>query len=196
MNVLHWHIVDEQSFPCGSDKYPQLAEKGAYSHDAIYSTKDMKDIVKYAYDRGVRVIPEWDIPGHGSWGHGMPDVMGCDIVLDPTQNRTYEFLNSFFEEMMGIFRDEYVHLGGDEVDYTCWDANPKIASWLKKNHMNSSELYVPITGLSNDTCMRRTTHKRPAPHASTQTTILLATRNRGRSSSIVEGQDDHDLGER
>jgi hexosaminidase len=140
MNVLHWHIVDMQSFPCGSDKYPQLAEKGAYSSNAVYSTSDMRDIVAYGKARGVRIMPEWDIPGHGSWGKGMPEIMGCDIVLDPTNMSTYDFLNTFFGEMMTIFEDEYVFLGGDEVDYTCWDANPKIASWLKKNNMSSYQL--------------------------------------------------------
>ena len=140
MNVLHWHIVDSQSFPCGSDTFPQLAEKGAFSEKAIYSTSEMRDIVAYGKSRGVRVMPEWDIPGHGSWGAGMPEIMGCDIVLDPTNATTYDFLNAFFEEMMTIFEDEYVFLGGDEVDYTCWDANPKIAEWLKANGMNSSQL--------------------------------------------------------
>ena len=119
LNVMHWHIVDSQSFPCGSDRFPQLAQKGAYSPRAIYSPEDMRDLVAYARLRGVRIMPEWDIPGHGSWGKGMPSIMGCDIVLDPTQNATYDFLNTFFSEMMTIFTDEYVFLGGDEVLISC-----------------------------------------------------------------------------
>ena len=140
LNVLHWHIVDTPSFPCGSDKYPQLAEKGAFSPHAIYSTQDMRDLVLYAKLRGVRIMPEWDIPGHGSWGMGMPSIMGCDIVLDPTQDAVYDFLNDFFAEMMTIFDDEYVFLGGDEVTATCWDKNANISKWLKENGMTSSEL--------------------------------------------------------
>lgn len=138
--MLHWHIVDAQSFPCGSDTFPQLAAKGAYAPKAQYSPADMKSLVEYARLRGVRVMPEWDIPGHGSWGKGMPAVMGCDIVLDPTQDATYDFLNSFFGEMMTIFTDQYVFLGGDEVDSSCWDENPRIVAWLKQKNMNSSQL--------------------------------------------------------
>ena len=85
-------------------------------------------------------MPEWDVPGHGSWGFGKPEVMGCDDVLDPTQDATYDFLNAFFGEMMTIFPDEYVFLGGDEVDHTCWDANPAIAAWLAARNMTSAEL--------------------------------------------------------
>ncbi len=140
LNVLHWHITDVQSFPCGSDKFPELAAKGAFAPTAMYSPADMRALVAYAKARGVRIMPEWDVPGHGSWGKGKPDIMGCDVVLDPTQDATYDFLNAFFGEMMTIFEDEYVFLGGDEVDYTCWDANPRVAKWLKKHNMNSSQL--------------------------------------------------------
>ena len=83
------HLVDSQSFPCGSDLYPELAAEGAYSAAAVYSTNDLRDVVEYARYRGVRVMPEWDVPGHGSWGAGKPDVMGCADALDPTKNETY-----------------------------------------------------------------------------------------------------------
>ena len=112
MNVLHWHISDSQAFPGGSETYPELAEKGAYLYpEAAYSIDDFKGLVEYARLRGVRVMPEWDIPGHGAWGKGMPSIMGCDIVLDPTLDATYAFLNSFFGEMMTIFEGDYVFLG-------------------------------------------------------------------------------------
>eukprot|EP00658_Telonema_sp_P-2_P012592 TRINITY_DN14793_c0_g1_i4.p1 TRINITY_DN14793_c0_g1~~TRINITY_DN14793_c0_g1_i4.p1 ORF type:complete len:507 (+),score=93.20 TRINITY_DN14793_c0_g1_i4:154-1674(+) len=140
LNLLHWHLVDSQSFACGSTKFPQLAEKGAFSKEAIYSPDDMRSVVEYARLRGVRVMPEWDMPGHGAWGKGMPSIMGCDNVMDPTQNSTYDFLNDFLGEMMSIFVDEYVFLGGDEVDASCWDANPSIKAWLTAHQMNSSQL--------------------------------------------------------
>jgi len=141
LNVLHWHIVDAQSFPCGSKTFPELAEKGAYSFPAAsYSTEDLKALVAYGKERGVRIMPEWDIPGHGSWGKGRPDVMACSDVLDPTKPSTYTFLNEFFTEMMSIFDDEYVFLGGDEVELACWDNNPSVAAWLKQHNMNSSQL--------------------------------------------------------
>eukprot|EP00656_Telonema_subtile_P029291 TRINITY_DN3243_c0_g1_i2.p1 TRINITY_DN3243_c0_g1~~TRINITY_DN3243_c0_g1_i2.p1 ORF type:complete len:288 (+),score=27.04 TRINITY_DN3243_c0_g1_i2:95-958(+) len=80
LNMLHWHLVDATSFPCGSDKFPQLAQKGAYDTRAVYSTADMRAVVEYGRLRGVRVMPEWDIPGHGSWGAGMPSVMGLSLI--------------------------------------------------------------------------------------------------------------------
>lgn len=69
MNVLHWHIVDEDSFPLVLKSHPELAEYGAFSDEEVYTPEDVKEIVKYAMIRGVRVIPELDTPGHAaSWG--------------------------------------------------------------------------------------------------------------------------------
>jgi hypothetical protein len=101
---------------------------------------DMRAVVAYAKARGVRVLPEWDVPGHGSWGAGIPALMGCPDVLDPTQDFTYDTLRAFLVEMTGIFEDAWLFLGGDEVDYTCWDANPTIAAWLKAHGMTSSQV--------------------------------------------------------
>jgi hexosaminidase len=76
LNLMHWHIVDSCAFPCGSQVYPQLAEKGAWDPTAIFSTADLANVVAYAKARGVRVLPEWDVPGHGDWGSGIPQIMG------------------------------------------------------------------------------------------------------------------------
>eukprot|EP00759_Apiculatamorpha_spiralis_P020838 PhF_6_TR26080/c1_g1_i2/m.36822/K12373/HEXA_B; hexosaminidase len=140
MNLLHWHIVDQNSFPCGSNTYPQLALKGAYSPSAIYSPEAMREIVQYAQERGVRVLPEWDIPGHGGWGPGLPQIMACPGVLDPTVDVTYDVMKAFLTEMSGIFSEEWMFLGGDEVDTSCWDNNPSVAAWLKAHNMSSSQL--------------------------------------------------------
>merc|ERR1719359_2498797 len=148
MNVLHWHISDSQSFPSESKVFPQLSQQGAYSPAAVYSVSDMQDLVRYALQRGVRIVPEWDLPGHGRW-RGVPGLsMGCKgtngglfgAVLDPTQKSTYEFLTAFLSEMGEIFTDPYLFLGGDEVDPTCWDQNPNVSAWLKEHGMNSTEL--------------------------------------------------------
>eukprot|EP01052_Picozoa_sp_SAG31_P043088 SAG31_NODE_7067_length_1798_cov_2.103590_1_plen_482_part_00 len=107
LNVLHWHISDSQSFPSESVRFPGLAAAGAYHPSAVYSVEAMRGLVQYALHRGVRVIPEWDLPGHGRW-RGVPGLpIGCAAtkaglfgqVLDPTQNATYEFLASFLGEM-------------------------------------------------------------------------------------------------
>ena len=90
LNVLHWHISDSQSFPSGSALYPKLNEAGAYLFpEASYGVGDLAGVVAYARARGVRVMPEWDMPGHGSWGMGYPELMisdgPCDDTLDPTR---------------------------------------------------------------------------------------------------------------
>ena len=139
LNVLHWHIVDASAFPCGSVAFPELAAEGAYDPSAIYSVADLADVVAYAKARAVRVLPEWDVPGHGRWG-AVPGIMGCSDVLDPTADKTYEFLATFLGEMAGIFTEQWMFLGGDEVDSTCWDQNPTIAAWLRDHAMNSSQL--------------------------------------------------------
>jgi hexosaminidase len=139
LNVLHWHIVDDTSFPCGSDAYPALAAKGAYDPTAVYTPDDLRAVVAYGLARGVRILPEWDIPGHGDWG-GVPGVMGCPIVLDPTVDATYDMLRGFLSEMASIFIEPWMFLGGDEVQATCWDQNPAIAAWLVSHNMTSAQL--------------------------------------------------------
>ncbi|GMI21405.1 hypothetical protein TrRE_jg5889 [Triparma retinervis] len=140
LNVLHWHISDTESFPSSSDLFPELAEKGAYSYpDASYSVQDLKGIVKYAYDRGIRVMPEWDVPGHGSWGKGKPEVTildgACSNTLDPTNPEVYTFLHSFLTEMKDIFPDANLFLGGDEVDTNCFDSSPTVSKWMSDNNI-------------------------------------------------------------
>jgi hexosaminidase len=69
MNVLHWHIVDEDSFPLILDSHPEIAQYAAFAPEETYTSKEARDIVDYAMRRGVRVVPELDTPGHAaSWG--------------------------------------------------------------------------------------------------------------------------------
>ena len=72
-----------------------------------YSHADLKEVVLYAQDRGIRIIPEFDIPGHSSFGKGVPEltIAACGGVLDPTQNATYDFLRSFLQEMGSVSAD-------------------------------------------------------------------------------------------
>ncbi|XP_033755247.1 uncharacterized protein LOC117338139 [Pecten maximus] len=144
MNVLHWHIVDDQSFPYQSKVYPDLSDKGAYHPTFVYTHEDLDEIIEYARMRGIRVMPEFDTPGHTySWGLSRPDLLtqcyqGTHPVtgylgpLDPSKNETYRFLKNLFNEVLHVFKDEYIHLGGDEVPMTCWSSNPEVLQLLNK----------------------------------------------------------------
>jgi len=152
-NVLHWHIVDSISFPYQSTTFPELSEKGAYSPDHVYTADDIRQIVTYAMQRGIRVVPEFDTPGHVRRGYDAldPPILttcydddkkpivgdGATGPLDPTINATYDFLDSLYREIKTVFPDEFVHVGGDEVPSDCWASNPHIVAYMKKNGLES-----------------------------------------------------------
>ena len=129
MNVFHWHLTDDQSFPYQSEKYPNLSKLGAYTADMIYKKNSIRSILNFAHDRGIRVIPEFDSPGHTrSWGVAYPQLLSnCTVdnttlfgPLNIADKFTYDFMHEFFNEVSNLFPDTYVHLGGDEVDSKCW----------------------------------------------------------------------------
>jgi len=139
MNTLHWHIVDDQSFPLQSVAYPKLTQ-AAWVPWATYSTADVKTIVAYATQRGIRVIPEFDTPAHSaSWTKGYPNLAAnCPRsykLLDATDDNVYTFLTQFLTEISGLFPDQFIHMGGDEVSFDCWQADPKIQPWMTSHNM-------------------------------------------------------------
>lgn len=142
LNTMHWHIVDDQAFPLESAVHPKLSD-GAFTPRHRYSATDVAGIVAYAKQRGIRVVVETDMPGHSiSWGVGYPDLLtSCPGIhstpMDPTQDATYSFLGDFLEEVAGTFFDNYIHLGGDEVNQDCWKANANVTSWMAKNNIKS-----------------------------------------------------------
>jgi hexosaminidase len=144
LNVFHWHLSDDQGFRAESKKFPKLT--GLASDGQFYTQDDMREVVAYAWARGIRVVPEFDMPGHGtSWILAYPElspeaqitqlpvVYGTPTaVLDPTRESTYKFINTLVEEMGRIFPDEYFHIGGDEVQGKTWLSNQRIAEFMKK----------------------------------------------------------------
>ena len=147
LNVLHWHLSDDQGFRVESRKYPRLQKYG--SDGLFYTQAEIRDVVEYARDRGVRVVPEFDMPGHAtSMLVGYPSlgvgpgpyeiVRGSGIfsrLIDPTKESTYRFLDGFVGEMAKLFPDEYFHIGGDEVDPKDWTQNARVRSFMRKHHL-------------------------------------------------------------
>jgi hexosaminidase len=149
MNVLHWHLSDDQGFRAESKKFPKLTEAG--SDGMFYTEAEIRDFIAYAHDRGIRVMPEFDMPGHSrSWFLGYPELSsgagpytldggGINPIMDPTRESTYKFLEKFIAEMAKLFPDAYFHIGGDEVDGKQWDANPKIQEFIKAHGMKNDQ---------------------------------------------------------
>ncbi|GLT87971.1 hypothetical protein SLE2022_060190 [Rubroshorea leprosula] len=143
-NVLHWHIVDTQSFPLEIPSYPKLWN-GAYSASERYTIADAAEIVSYAHIRGINVMAELDVPGHAlSWGVGYPALWpsnDCQQPLDVSNEFTFQVIDGILSDFSKIFKFKFVHLGGDEVNTSCWTDTPRIRKWLKKHHMNESQAY-------------------------------------------------------
>jgi len=150
LNVLHWHLTDDQGFRVECRRYPDLAKQGS---DGLYYTQDqIRDVIAYARDRGIRVVPEFDMPGHAtSWLVSHPELAsapgpyqierGMGIFLpafDPTREDLYKLLDGFFAEMALLFPDEYMHIGGDENEGKQWDQNTKIQEFMKQKGIENN----------------------------------------------------------
>jgi hexosaminidase len=151
MNVLHLHLSDDQGFRVESKEFPKLQQMGSDGH--YYTQVEIRDLIGYASDRGVRVVPEFDMPGHStSWFVGYPELASApgpyqierrwgivDPAMDPSREQTYEFLDKFIGEMAELFPDRYFHIGGDEVNGKQWGANPKIREFIRIHNQKSDQ---------------------------------------------------------
>ncbi len=153
LNVLHWHLTEDQGFRVQTKNYPELAKMGS---DGNYYTQDqIREIIKYAADRGIRVMPEFDMPGHATaWLVSHPEIGSgapgqtyeierqpgiFDPTLDPTNEKTYEILEVFFKEMSELFPDAYMHIGGDENEGKQWAANQRIQAFMKEKGLKNQD---------------------------------------------------------
>ena len=150
LNVLHLHLSDDQGFRIESKRFPKLQELGSDGH--YFTQAQITELVQYARDRGIRVIPEMDLPGHStSWFVGYPELASgpgpyrierkwgiLNPTLDPTREETYTFLDGLIGEIAELFPDEYFHVGGDEVNGRQWDSNPQILAFKRAHGMKSN----------------------------------------------------------
>nr|WP_051516350.1 family 20 glycosylhydrolase [Pantoea sp. IMH] len=145
MNVFHWHLTDDQGWRFASEHFPQLQEKG--SDGLFYTQQEMKAIVSYAAERGVRVVPEIDFPGHATaLAAAMPELISAPgpfqiergwgvfkPLLDPSNEKVYDFIDRLIGEVAAIFPDPWIHIGGDEVDATQWKDSATIQRFMQQN---------------------------------------------------------------
>jgi hexosaminidase len=151
LNVLHWHLSDDQGFRVESKRFPRLQELGSDGH--FYTQDQVRHIIAYARDRGIRVVPEFDIPGHTtSWFVGYPELASApgpytierswgifQPTMDPSREEIYKFLDKFLGEMTALFPDHYFHVGGDEVDPTQWKQSVSIQAFARERHLNTPD---------------------------------------------------------
>ncbi|QIH40102.1 family 20 glycosylhydrolase [Flavobacterium sp. Sr18] len=151
MNVFHWHLADDQGWRIQLKNHPKLTELASDGY--FYTQEEIKNIVKYADERGILVIPEIDVPGHASALLTAYPEIGSKVgegkityevqrnsgifnaTLDPTNPKTYEIVSSIFDEVCPLFPGSYFHIGGDENNGKEWNANPEIQQFKKENNL-------------------------------------------------------------
>ncbi len=151
LNVFHWHLTEDQGFRIESKLFPKLTGTG--SDGLFYTQDDARKLVRYAHDRGIRVVPEFEMPGHSAaWLFAYPELASgttptgirrefgvSDFAMDPTRDETYKFLTRFLTEMTTIFPDQYLHIGGDEAPAPDWKKNTRILAFMKAHDLKDND---------------------------------------------------------
>ena len=150
MNVLHFYISDDQGYCIESKVYPRLHEMA--SEGQYFTHAQVKEMIAYAHQRGIRVIPELDLPGHSTAilyayphlasikrDYTLQDHWGVfNPTIDPTRESTYQFLDTLLTEVASLFPDAYFHIGGDENTGRDWQQNPKIVQFMRDRGMKTT----------------------------------------------------------
>ena len=187
-NVFHWHLTDDEGWRVEIKAFPRLTEVGAWrverhgrfgsqrpypkknekaTYGGFYTQEEIKEVIAYASERNVTIIPEIDVPGHSmallaaypelstkkelkfvnpgskfaNWFGDGTFEMTIENTLDPSNPGVYAFLDMVFGEIAGLFPSDYIHMGGDECYHGFWDRDPKVQSFMKENNIaNSHEL--------------------------------------------------------
>jgi len=147
LNVFHWHLTDDQGWRFASEHYPKLQQLASDGH--FYTREQMQQVVTYATARGIRVVPEIDLPGHASTiAVAYPELMSAPgpyqmerawgvhkPTLDPANSRVYQFVDNIIGELVAIFPEPYLHIGGDEVDASQWNESKSIQAFMQQNQL-------------------------------------------------------------
>lgn len=158
VNTLHWGLSNTDSFPFYAESHPELTEYGAATPESIYHPQEISDFIVFAASHGVRVIPEFDTPGHTlGWLYApqwndlnlepMPNVPGqwendsCIVgILDPVNQSTYDLLQDVYRDSSKLFVDEFFHMGGDEVPLSCYGMKADVVDFMEKNNLTEAEV--------------------------------------------------------
>lgn len=149
LNVFHWHIVDDQSFPFVSRTYPQLSQANAYRPHMVYTHADIRRVRAHAEQRGIRVMIELDTPGHSYAMRQLPNLLtrcyntttrepnGQLGPIDPSEPQAYAHVRALLRELTGLFGERMFHAGGDEVDHECWRSNPHVNAFMHAHNISA-----------------------------------------------------------
>ncbi len=167
MNTFHWHISDDQGWRFEVPAYPRLTEVGAWRegtvigrntglydhvrHGGFFTEEQIRDIVRYAQERYITIIPEVDMPGHMTAALAAYPEMGCtggpyeveqnwgifDDVLCPGKEETFRFVFAVIDRLTQLFPSEYIHIGGDESPRTRWQACARCQETIQREHLVS-----------------------------------------------------------
>jgi len=151
LNKFHWHLTDEPGWRIEIKKYPKLTSVGGLGNytdrtapATFYTQNDAKEIVKYAADRFIEVIPEIDMPGHAAAANrSYPEFSGGgsekypDFTFNPGKDETYTYLTNILREVAQIFPSKYIHLGGDEVNFgnQQWNTDASVKALMQKHQL-------------------------------------------------------------
>ncbi|WP_237088303.1 beta-N-acetylhexosaminidase [Nubsella zeaxanthinifaciens] len=184
-NILHLHLTDDEGWRIEIKGYPKLTEVGAWNvkrvgsfgtfipptadeprnYGGFYTQADLKELVAYAQERFVNILPEVDVPGHSlaavasypelsctpeavnykvrsgerimDWSRGAPPLAMVDNTLCPANEKVYEFLDTVVAQVASIFPFEYMHMGGDEAPHNFWEKTPQIAELMKRENLKT-----------------------------------------------------------
>ena len=160
MNVLHWHLTEDQGWRIDVPALPELAQVGAWrteadgaQHGGVYSASDIQKVVSYAAARHIEVIPEIEMPGHSSAALAAYPELGCsgDSVEVPRRwgvfkdiycagnEGTFEFLETVLEEVVRLFPGPRIHIGGDEAPKVRWSQCPKCQKRMEEEGLANEE---------------------------------------------------------